>query len=774
MGIGDFLSGVFGSKNEDKAKTHEVDANAYEYGGKPGGADEAAGRYNARSEDWKNKANEYGAQQANLYNQGTAAMNQQQDARGMQMDAASMARARATGQAPSIAQMQGDRAMGQAVSAQASQAASARGPAALALAQQNAGNNMANAQQNIAGQSAIAAAQERQAAEQAYAAQSGAIRGGDQSAAQTSYGAGAQSGQLGLGAGNLGLGYAGMEHGVRQAQAAGAQNREAQKSANANAVSGINAGVGGQNAAMNQSNALGIIGAGAETGAGIATAISDANAKEPATLGSPSQYVPNTWGASPGADEAKQAQALYNAQEEADKASGQLGAIPQRLQAPESVEDRQNNAGGGYMLGQQVGTTLFDGRAQGSLPSGVAAGMKTSGVPEASASKKDRAGAEAATGGKPEGDGKGDAKGGSKIGSVLGGFGSKFGGASKAVDVGYHGSSGGYVPPQLLAVSDAAAKTPVFGDVAGGYAIKDGGLDVMGTFKKQNEEIDRNRRHPGASPMSGPVALSDMAGKQPMMLSDTVGKQPFALSDMIGKLQASDERAKTHVQPEILPLSNRDELGLRLATDDEGRGRYEAQVEASSPVPQKFARMQRDAEEGAKASGGEAPRPAAKAKAVQGSGPRSMTPDEMSAWADRELAKVKREGEARMAQGPAVDPTASRWAGEEAQRARAAEDAIDKGRPAADPMADAARAMRASTYAYKPEMTPPEQRPGEPNVGPMAQTMASNPVTATAIKQDPKSGMLMIDQSKMLKVLGGVAAHQQNQIDALARTRRKG
>jgi hypothetical protein len=83
-------------------------------------------------------------------------------------------------------------------------------------------------------------------------------------------------------------------------------------------------------------------------------------------------------------------------------------------------------------------------------------------------------------------------------------------------------------------------------------------------------------------------------------------------------------------------------------------------------------------------------------------------------------------------------------------------------------MADAARAMQASPYAYKPGMEPPEQEPGEPNVGPMAQTMAQNPVTATAVRKDPRSGLLMIDQGKMTKVLGGVVADQQQQIDGLA------
>jgi len=50
----------------------------------------------------------------------------------------------------------------------------------------------------------------------------------------------------------------------------------------------------------------------------------------------------------------------------------------------------------------------------------------------------------------------------------------------------------------------------------------------------------------------------------------------------------------------------------------------------------------------------------------------------------------------------------------------------------------------------------------------MAQNMAANPVTATAVKRDPRSGLLMIDQGKMTKVLGGVVADQQRQIDGLA------
>jgi hypothetical protein len=71
-------------------------------------------------------------------------------------------------------------------------------------------------------------------------------------------------------------------------------------------------------------------------------------------------------------------------------------------------------------------------------------------------------------------------------------------------------------------------------------------------------------------------------------------------------------------------------------------------------------------------------------------------------------------------------------------------------------------------------MTPPEQAPGEPNVGPMAQNMAANPVTATAIIKDPKTGLLAIDTNKALKVTMGGLADLQEQVDAMKKPRKAG
>lgn len=82
-----------------------------------------------------------------------------------------------------------------------------------------------------------------------------------------------------------------------------------------------------------------------------------------------------------------------------------------------------------------------------------------------------------------------------------------------------------------------------------------------------------------------------------------------------------------------------------------------------------------------------------------------------------------------------------------------------------DPVAGANRAMAGSAYAYKPGFTPPDQEPGEPNFGPMAQRMERNPITATAVKTDPSTGLKVIDKDKALKVTMSGLADLQDQQD---------
>ncbi|MCW5835536.1 MAG: hypothetical protein KIS78_24255 [Labilithrix sp.] len=82
-------------------------------------------------------------------------------------------------------------------------------------------------------------------------------------------------------------------------------------------------------------------------------------------------------------------------------------------------------------------------------------------------------------------------------------------------------------------------------------------------------------------------------------------------------------------------------------------------------------------------------------------------------------------------------------------------------------IADANRSMAGAPYMYKPGLTPPSQKPGEPNYGPMAQSMEQSPIAATAVKQDPTTGLKVIDRDKALKVTMAGNAANQMQIDEL-------
>ncbi len=288
MSIGSMVSDLFGSTNRYQAEQAKTDPNAYQYGGAPGGADEAANRYRQQSEAAQNRQ----AVQAN-YTQADQDRAMQQQARQGQATLAGAMQARAMGQTPSIAQMQGDRSMQQVQAAQASQAASARGPAAMALAQQNAANQTANAQGQIAGQTQINAANERMQAEQGAMGAYGSLRGQDlasqgQSAQQGQYNAGLSAQQRQMND-QMTQGMASNEMGVRNSQLTAGMNQQAQNSANFNAAQNINSGVAGQNASTNQANGAGVVSAVGSV-AGMA-AMSDERAKTDVT-----PLVTSTWG----------------------------------------------------------------------------------------------------------------------------------------------------------------------------------------------------------------------------------------------------------------------------------------------------------------------------------------------------------------------------------------------------------------------------------------------------------------------------------------------
>ncbi len=90
---------------------------------------------------------------------------------------------------------------------------------------------------------------------------------------------------------------------------------------------------------------------------------------------------------------------------------------------------------------------------------------------------------------------------------------------------------------------------------------------------------------------------------------------------------------------------------------------------------------------------------------------------------------------------------------------------------------DANRRGEGFAYAYKDGFRPPEQAPGEMNFGPSAQKLEKNPLTATAVKTDARTGMRMLDTHKLLKSNTSSIASLQKQIDQLeygrARTSRR-
>ena len=284
LGIGDYVSQFFGSKNKERAKGYNVDPNAYQYGGAPGGAETAANAYQSQGQTAQGRA----APQASTVNINYAQANQDraqnQQARQGQNTLANIMSQRAQGLAgPSIAQQQADRQMQQAASQQAALAGSARGAGGLAAASRNMAFNTANAASDISGQAQINAANERRDDTNAAASMYGAMRGGDLAgqgqdagqsqaqaqlaAQQNQFNAGLRDAQAGRND-QMTMGYEGLAQQTRLAQLGAQQNQQAQQSANTMGAQGINAGVGGQNASMNQANAMNVVSM-AKQGAGI-------------------------------------------------------------------------------------------------------------------------------------------------------------------------------------------------------------------------------------------------------------------------------------------------------------------------------------------------------------------------------------------------------------------------------------------------------------------------------------------------------------------------
>ena len=182
----------------------DYDPNRFEYGGRPGGADEAANRYGARGRYYEDTtAGMLGDAYGHRANAGVA--------RGQQDALAKMMEERAAGRNLVSTQI-ANRNRNRAAKDIASKTASARGVAGLAMANQTGADATSAAAGDITEQELIASMEEQKQAEgTAFGARTG-MRQQDVDTSGQLLGAGAAYG-------NLGLGYAGAEQGVRKTQA---------------------------------------------------------------------------------------------------------------------------------------------------------------------------------------------------------------------------------------------------------------------------------------------------------------------------------------------------------------------------------------------------------------------------------------------------------------------------------------------------------------------------------------------------------------------------
>ncbi len=259
MGIGDVYAGIMGGKSDFHVDPVKVDPNAYQYGGAPGGAAAAAQRYQGVGTAAQTRTGP--AIDNTNFNQDRA---QGQQARGNQNDAIALARAQATGAAPSVAAIQQKQGLDAAMLAQGSAAASARGPAGLANAQYTAAGNQAAMGVRAVNDASSLRAGEIQAGTNALIGATGQQRaqdlGSQQASAQNAQAqAQLEAGQRGLND-NMQLGMTGYETGVNNSQLQAQMGQQAQQSQNDLGAQALNQKADAANAAAAEKGGASVMG----------------------------------------------------------------------------------------------------------------------------------------------------------------------------------------------------------------------------------------------------------------------------------------------------------------------------------------------------------------------------------------------------------------------------------------------------------------------------------------------------------------------------------
>lgn len=722
-----------------------IDDSNYLYGGQVGGAAQAANYYQ-------------GAAAGALQRQGVNIDYSQADqSRGNALSMADLMAKRARGETPSIAGMVGDRSTGQLAAEQSSAAASARGPAALALAQQGAAANTAQGTANIAGQTQINAATERLQAEQAAQGAYSGMTAQDAQRAQSQANMTAQQRALNDAFYNSNSDRA---VGINSTQLTADMNKQAQASGNALNMEGVVANRRAVNKASDAATfgaianvagaAVPVVGSAAAKGATAAgTAASkpdplpdqgeysgsDERMKEPvgptqSTWGNSVELAPvpadapSTWGGGPGTsgvDVQKQIahQALADqALREQAAATGPgpmavdgIGALKRRDAEDLALMRYKDRNGAGLSKREQSTRGGLEYREELMLRKQRKEAQAAPGPAGTQASNFARA----LTGGSRE-------EKSSPVGGLLGGIGKALAPAA-AAPAGYQPR---YVQPTMLplpshTLSDDKTKLAAAWDAGHATGIANVEKVARMTPAEIAARSEGDDYVPEAAAVRGIKAHAwDEGNAEARAAASGAHAKGFheAREAMFTPYKPAPPIAPEDVDPhDVFQRSN---AAPRLAGASRGG-------EAAPSVMRKVSTPDADAPEPPIAPAydpGPAPAPSIMSYAMRA---RGMMSDE----------RTKHVGTL----GPQMDH--------------------------AD-MAEAAHSLRAVPYTYKPEFAQAEgQAPGEVNVGPVAQEMQKSRVAATAVKEDPATGMREIDIPKYTKVIGGIVADQQDQLDEM-------
>ncbi|MBX3198236.1 MAG: hypothetical protein KF894_08835 [Labilithrix sp.] len=740
------------------------DANASNWAGYKGGLRD----YSANLASERNRVENRAAFQAD-YGQAHDDRARGLEARSGAVSMADMIAARARGETPSIAQMQADRQMGQAVASQNAQAASARGNAGRALAAQNAAGNIAGAQSSISNSAQINAAQERERAEANAVGAYQGIRQGDQSAE----GLAGQRSQFNTqmqqhnrdANDSRAMGYEQLDSQAQQAQLGAKMQQQGQLAGSHANAEGQNA----QNARQNASTDKDWFGK---------MFPSDANAKLPILSDIAGKTGLGLGGPSPMSGPAPSSFDKLNPDGSMD-VEGSLKAHSDF--ATQFQADPTGGMGGGGMFGM-----LSDGKAK-VAPRKVPMDWEENDRQDARERKLR------------------DPK-------------------------SFHRLSDGEVKKaraQAKRVSEDQAAKDADAMMAGWKASLEGGSFLSDTNAKKSALIQQGRREGAQQMLSrGPEGLGLGNPNAPKMQFSPAGGWQFprdeeddvrrAQLDRAMASQVEQDRADIEIDR---GLEEQSDAAARRSSDPAvglGRApkgyaqRRAAELGESDDAAPETPAAQKSKYDGL-APGTEdfdrtAPKPAAKT-------PWWMTPvpTDLLGFESDERAKLAarqegfRDGEKYSEEMLVGKKTSGKpkymwpeWAknykpppsspaprkptpGADAELPPVTADIgarpFERGRPSnvapqglpkdREAIADANRSMAGAPYMYKPGLTPPSQKPGEPNYGPMAQNMEQSPVAATAVKQDPTTGLRVIDRDKALKVTMAGNAANQMQIDEL-------